>query len=245
MRNIKLVIEYDGKDFNGWQKQPNKLNIQGEIERAISEITKEDNIELNASGRTDAGVHALGQVANFKTNCNIPVEKFPIAINTKVKKSIVIKSAEEVDERFHSRYNCKQKTYRYVINNSEYGSAIYRNQEYHVPQKLDIKAMKTAIKFFEGEHDFKGFKASGTSSKNSVRKIFSTNIEVHNDRIYIELTGSGFLYNMVRIISGTLVDVGLGKIRADEISEIISSGDRQRAGKTLPPQGLYLLKVEY
>ena len=245
MRNIKLVIEYDGKDFNGWQKQPNKLNIQGEIERAIMEITKEDCVELNASGRTDAGVHALGQVANFKTNSSIPVEKFPIAINSKVKNSIVVKSAEEVDERFHSRYNCKRKTYRYVINNSEYGSAIYRNHEYHVPIKLDVKAMKKAIKFFEGEHDFKGFKASGTSSKNSVRKIFKTNIEVHDERIYIELTGSGFLYNMVRIISGTLVDVGLGKISADDIPEIILSGDRQMAGKTLPPQGLYLLKVEY
>lgn len=246
MRNIKLLIEYDGKDFNGWQKQPNKLNIQGEIERAIKEITKEEDIELNASGRTDAGVHALGQVANFKTNSNMPVEKFPIAINSKVKKSIVIKNAEEVEERFHSRYNCKQKTYRYIINNSEYGSAIYRNQEYHVPQKLDIEAMKKAIKYFEGEHDFKGFKASGTSSKNSVRKIFKTSIEKNDDeRIFIELTGSGFLYNMVRIISGTLVDVGLGKINADEIPEIILSGDRQRAGKTLPPQGLYLLKVEY
>ncbi|MCR5145736.1 MAG: tRNA pseudouridine(38-40) synthase TruA [Clostridia bacterium] len=245
MRNIKLVIEYDGKDFNGWQKQPNKLNIQGEIERAIQEITKEDNIELNASGRTDAGVHALGQVANFKTNCTIPVDKFPIAINNKVKKSIVIKSAEEMPERFHSRYNCKKKTYRYVINNSEYGSAIYRNQECHIPQKLDVKAMKKAIKYFEGEHDFKGFKASGTSSKNSVRKIFKTNIDVEGDRIYIELTGSGFLYNMVRIISGTLVDVGLGKIKPTDIPNIILSGDRQQAGKTLPPQGLYLLKVEY
>ena len=245
MRNIKLVIEYDGKDFNGWQKQPNKLNIQGEIERAIKEITNEENIELNASGRTDAGVHALGQVANFKTNSSIPTDKIPIAINSKVKKSIVIKSAEEMPERFHSRYNCKQKTYRYVINNSEFGSAIYRNQEYHIPQKLDIDAMKKAIVYFEGEHDFKGFKASGTSSKNSVRKIFKTNIDIKDERIFIELTGSGFLYNMVRIISGTLVDVGLGKIKPEDIPEIILSGDRQRAGKTLPPQGLYLVKVEY
>ena len=148
-------------------------------------------------------------------------------------------------ERFHSRYNCKQKTYRYVINNSEYGSAIYRNHECHIPQKLDIDEMRKAIKYFEGEHDFKGFKASGTSSKNSVRKIFKTDIYSDNDRIYIELTGSGFLYNMVRIISGTLVDVGLGKIKAEEIPDIILSGDRQRGGKTLPPQGLYLLKVEY
>lgn len=245
MRNIKLVIEYDGKDFNGWQKQPTKLNIQGEIERAIMDITKEENIELNASGRTDAGVHALGQVANFKTNSSMPVEKFPIAINNKVKKSIVIKSAEEVPERFHSRYNCKQKTYRYVINNSEYGSAIYRNQECHIPQRLNVDEMKKAVKYFEGEHDFKGFKASGTSSKNSVRKIYKTKIDVDGDRIFIELTGSGFLYNMVRIISGTLVDVGLGKIKSEEIPEIILSGDRTRAGKTLPPQGLFLVKVDY
>ena len=188
MRNIKLVIEYDGKDFNGWQKQPNKLNIQGEIERAIQEITKEEKIELNASGRTDAGVHALGQVANFKTNCNIPVEKFPIAINCKVKKSIVIKSAEEVEERFHSRYNCKQKTYRYIINNSEYGSAIHRNQEYHIPMKLDIEKMKKAIKYFEGEHDFAAFKASGTSSKSSVRTIYKAEVLEDGERIKIELT---------------------------------------------------------
>ena len=118
MRNIKLTIEYDGKEFNGWQKQPNKLNIQGTIEKVISDITKEE-IELIGSGRTDAGVHALGQVANFKTNSNIPIDKFAIAINSRLKKSIVIKKAEEVPDRFHSRYNCKQKTYRYVINNSE------------------------------------------------------------------------------------------------------------------------------
>ena len=138
MRNIKLTIEYDGKDFNGWQKQPNKLNIQGTIERAISEITGEENIELNASGRTDAGVHALGQVANFKTNSNIPIEKMAIAINSRLKKSIVIKEAEEVDERFHSRLTCKKKTYRYVINNSKFPSAIYRNLECHINQKLSI-----------------------------------------------------------------------------------------------------------
>ncbi|MBP3255944.1 MAG: tRNA pseudouridine(38-40) synthase TruA [Clostridia bacterium] len=244
MRNIKIIIEYDGKDFNGWQKQPKKLNIQGEIERAISEITGEE-IELIASGRTDAGVHAIAQSANFKTNSNIPIEKIPIAINTKLKQSIRIKSAEEVDERFHSRYNCKQKTYRYIINNGKTASALYRNMEYFVPEKLDVENMKKAIKYFEGEHDFKGFKASGTSSKSSVREIYKTSIEKNEDRIIIELTGNGFLYNMVRIIVGTLVDVGLGKIKPEEIPEIINSGDRTRAGKTLPPQGLYLVKVEY
>ena len=245
MRNIKLVIEYDGKEFNGWQKQPNKLNIQGCIEEAIKQITGEE-IELYASGRTDAGVHAYGQVANFKTESNLPIEKFPVAINTKLKKAIRIIKAEEVDERFHSRLNCKKKTYRYVINNSEFASAIYRNLETHIPQKLNIKKMKEAIKYFEGEHDFKAFKASGTSSKSSVRTIYKAEIiEMPNNRIYIELTGNGFLYNMVRIIAGTFVDVGLEKIKPEEISNIIEKGKRDLAGKTLPPNGLFLLNVEY
>ena len=244
MRNIKLTIEYDGKDFNGWQKQPNKLNIQGEIERAIESITGE-KVELIASGRTDAGVHAMGQVANFKTSSNISIEKIPIAINSQVKNSIRIQNAEEVDEKFHSRYNCKKKTYRYVIDNSKYGSAIYRNISYHIPMKLNVDEMKKAIKYFEGEHDFKAFKSSGTSSKSSVRTIYNANIVTEGTSIGIDLTGNGFLYNMVRIIVGTLVDVGLGKIKADDIPEIIESKDRTKAGKTLPPQGLMLLSVEY
>ena len=244
MRNIKIIIEYDGKGFNGWQKQPNKLNIQGEIERAIEEITGE-SIDLIASGRTDAGVHSLGQTANFKTESKIPIEKIPIAINSKLKQSIIIKSAEEVDERFHSRYNVKSKKYRYTINNSKYGSAIYRNVEYHFPIKLNIENMQKAAKYFEGEHDFKAFKASGTSSKSSVRKIYKAEVIKNEDRIYIELTGNGFLYNMVRIISGTLLDVGSGKIAPEEIKNIIETKDRKLEGKTLPPQGLCLVEVNY
>ena len=244
MRNIKLTIEYDGKDFNGWQKQPTKLNIQGTIEQAIKQITGED-VELNASGRTDAGVHALGQVANFKTNSQIPIEKFAIAINSKLKRSIVIKKAEEVDERFHSRLSCKKKTYRYIINNSPEGTAIYRNLETHIPQKLDLIQMKKAIKYFEGEHDFKAFKASGTSSKSSVRTIYKADIYQENEKIFIEITGNGFLYNMVRIIVGTLVEVGLGKIKPEKIIDIIQQGKRENAVKTFPPNGLYLLKVMY
>lgn len=245
MRNIKLTIEYDGKDFNGWQKQPDKLNIQGTIEKAIERITGEQ-VDLMASGRTDRGVHALGQVANFKTNSNIPIEKFAIAINSNLKKSILIKSAEEVDERFHSRLTCKKKTYRYVINNSKYGTAIYRNLETHIPIKLNVEEMQKAIKFFEGEHDFKAFKSSGTSSKSSVRTIYKAEVkQMPNDKIWIELTGNGFLYNMVRIIAGTLVEVGLGKIKANEINDIMESKRRENAGKTLPPQGLYLVNVEY
>lgn len=245
MRNIKLTIMYDGKDFNGWQKQPNKLNIQGTIEKVLSEMTGEE-IELNASGRTDAGVHSFGQVANFKTNSKIPIEKFPIAINSKIKKSIVITNAEEVEERFHSRYNCKRKTYRYVIDNSEFPTPMYRYLEYHIPNKLNIEAMKNAVKYFEGEHDFKAFKSSGTSSKSSVRTIYKAEVKkAENNRIYIELTGNGFLYNMVRIISGTLVEVGLGRIKPEEIKNIIESKDRHKAGKTLPAHGLYLMNVNY
>ncbi|MBP3596991.1 MAG: tRNA pseudouridine(38-40) synthase TruA [Clostridia bacterium] len=244
MRNIKIIIEYHGRGFNGWQKQPDKLNIQGEIEKAIEEITGE-KVDLIASGRTDAGVHSLGQTANFKIEGNFPIEKIPIALNSKLKNSIRIKSAEEVEERFHSRYSVKSKRYRYIINNSQYGTAIYRELEFHIPQKLDIEKMKEAAKYFEGEHDFKGFKASGTSSKSSVRTIYKAEVIEDGDRIKIELTGNGFLYNMVRIISGTLVDVGYGKIKPEEIKDIIESKDRKKAGKTLPPQGLYLVEVTY
>ena len=245
MRNIKLVIEYDGKEFNGWQKQPDKLNIQGTIEKSIEAITGEQ-VDLTASGRTDRGVHALGQVANFKTNSNIPIEKMAIAINSNLKKSIRILSAEEVDDKFHSRLTCKRKTYRYIINNSEYGTAIYRNLETHIPLKLEVEKMQEAVKFFEGEHDFKAFRASGTSSKSSVRTIYNAEVkQMPDERIFIELTGNGFLYNMVRIIAGTLVEVGIGKIEPSEIENIIKSKNREMAGKTLPPQGLYLVKVEY
>ncbi len=188
----------------------------------------------------------FGQVANFKTNSKIPIKKFAVAINTNLKKAIRIISATEVDEKFHSRLTCKKKTYRYIINNSEFSSAIYRNLETHIPLKLDIEKMQEACKFFEGEHDFKAFKASGTSSKSSVRTIYNAQvIQMPNNRIFIELTGNGFLYNMVRIISGTLVDVGTGKILPSDIKEIINSQDRNNAGKTLPPQGLYLVNVEY
>ena len=245
MRNIKLLIEYEGKGFNGWQKQPNKLNIQGEIERAIEEITGEE-VDLIASGRTDAGVNAIGQVANFRTNSTIEIEKLPYAINSKLKKSILIKDAEEVDEKFHSRYSVHSKTYRYTINNSQFGTAIYRDMEYHFPLKLDEKLMNEGAQYLVGKHDFKSFKASGTSSKSSVRTIYKAEIkEMPNNRIYIELTGNGFLYNMVRIIAGTLVDVGIGKYPPTYVKEILEEMDRNKAGKTLAARGLCLMKVDY
>ena len=236
MINIRITIEYDGKDFNGWQKQPNKLNIQGEIERAIEIITGE-KVDVIGSGRTDAGVNALAQVANFKVSeLKIPVDRLIYAINSQLKKTIRIIKAEIVDDSFHSRYAAKKKTYRYTINNSIAGSAIYRNMQYHYSFKLDEVKMNEGAKYFIGEHDFKAFKASGTSSKSSVRKIYDAKVYRDGDLINIELTGNGFLYNMVRIIAGTLLEVGEG---------IIKDGSRKNAGKTLPPSGLCLVSVEY
>lgn len=245
MRNIKLIIEYDGKNFAGWQSQPDKISVQSEIEKAIKEVTGE-NVDLTASGRTDAGVHALGQVANFHTESKIDVNKIPYALNAKLPKSIVIKSAEEVDERFHSRYLCKGKTYRYIINNNEFPSALERYREFHIAQKLDVEKMKKALKYFEGTHDFKGFKSSGGSEKKTtVRTLTKLELKEKDGIIKIELSGDGFLYNMVRIIVGTIVDVGLGKIKLEDLEVIINSKDRTKAGRTLPPHGLYLVEVRY
>lgn len=244
MRNIKLEIEYDGKDYQGWQKQPKKLNIQGEIERAIQNITGEE-VDLIGSGRTDAGVHAFGQVANFKINSEFPIEKMAVAINSQLKQSIRIKKAEEVSEDFHSRYHCHQKTYSYIIDNSEQGTAIYRGLTYHVAQPLDMDAMQKAANYLVGEHDFSSFKSSGTSSKSSVRTIYKAQILKEQDRVVIMLTGNGFLYNMVRIISGTLVEIGLGNKKPEEMLTILEAKDRQKAGKTLPAHGLFLMNVDY
>ena len=244
MRNIKLTIEYDGKDYNGWQKQPNRPNIQGEIEKAIKNVTGKE-VDLIGSGRTDAGVHAFGQVANFKTDFDFPIEKMATAINSQLKHSIRVLKAEEVDLNFHSRYNCHKKTYAYIIDNSDQGTAIYRNITYHVSKPLDVEYMQKAADYLIGEHDFSSFKSSGTSSKNSVRTIFSAKVLKEQERVIIMLTGSGFLYNMVRIIAGTLVEVGLGHIAPEEVKKILDAKDRQKAGKTLPAQGLFLMSVEY
>lgn len=244
MRNIKLTIEYDGKEYKGWQKQPKHLNIQGEIENAIKTITGEE-VELIGSGRTDAGVHAFGQVANFKIESDFPIDKIATAINSQLKKSIRVLKAEEVPLEFHSRYHCHQKTYAYIIDNSEQGTAIYRNTTHHISKPLNIENMQKAANYLVGEHDFSSFKSSGTSSKSSVRTIYQAQILKEQTRVVIMLTGNGFLYNMVRIIAGTLVEVGLGDKLPEEMKDIIEAKDRQKAGKTLPAQGLFLMNVNY
>ena len=202
-------------------------------------------VELIGSGTTDAGVHAFAQIANFKIDTDFPLEKMAIAFNSQLKKSIRIKKVEEVEEDFHSRYHCHKKTYGYIIDNSEQGTAVYRNMTYHVPQLLDIEAMQKAANYLIGEHDFSSFKSSGTSSKSSVRTLYNAQVLKEQERVVIQLTGNGFLYNMVRIISGTLVEIGKGEKKPEEMKLILEAKDRSLAGKTLPPQGLFLMNVEY
>ncbi|UEL49486.1 tRNA pseudouridine(38-40) synthase TruA [Terrisporobacter hibernicus] len=243
MRNLKLTIQYDGTKYCGWQKQPNSSGIQGTIEYAIYEITRE-KVNIIGSGRTDAGVHALGQVANFKTNSNIPAARIPDALNAKLPKDISIIDCQEVSDDFHSRYSATGKIYRYLIYNKPYRSPLYKDISYHVRYDLDIEKMRVEAQSLLGTHEFKGFMSSGSSVKDTVRTIHNISIEESGDLIALEVEGNGFLYNMVRIIVGTLVDIGRGRIDKP-LEEIIASQDRGEAGHTAPAHGLFLKKVHY
>lgn len=243
MRNLKLTIQYDGIKYCGWQKQPNSSGIQGTIEYAIYEITKE-KVNIIGSGRTDAGVHALGQVANFKINSNIPAARIPDALNAKLPKDISIIDCQEVSDDFHSRYSATGKIYRYLIYNKPYRSPLYKDISYHVRYDLDIQKMRVEAQSLLGTHEFKGFMSSGSSVKDTVRTIHNISIEESGDLIVLEVEGNGFLYNMVRILVGTLVDIGRGRIDKP-LEEIIASQDRGEAGHTAPAHGLFLKKVHY
>lgn len=243
MKNLKVIIQYNGANYCGWQKQPDSLGIQGTIEKAIYEITKEE-VKLIGSGRTDAGVHALGQVANFKLESSIPVQKIPSALNAKLPKNISIIDCTEVDDEFHSRYSAKGKRYRYLIYNNMYRSPIYQDTSYHVRYDLDFEKMCKEAKHLIGEHDFKGFMSSGSSVNDTVRTIYNITLEKQEDLIILEVEGNGFLYNMVRIIVGTLVDIGRGRIN-ESLKDIINSKNRGKCGHTAPAHGLFLKKVDY
>jgi tRNA pseudouridine38-40 synthase len=244
MRNIKLIIEYDGAGYHGWQSQANAVAVQDVIEKAIGKLTGEDS-RLTGSSRTDAGVHAIGQAANFFTQSGIPPEKFSYALNSVLPDDIVIKKSEEVPHSFNSRRSAKGKKYRYLIYNSEYPSALLRNRAFHVPQCLDFESMQKASSYFTGTYDFSAFKASGSSVASSVRTVTGTSLARKGEIIEFEITGTGFLYNMVRIIVGTLIDVGMGRIPAGNIPGIIKSCNRRKAGITAPAHGLYLVEVYY
>lgn len=244
MRNIRLIIEYDGTNYFGWQKQKKGITIQDTIEKAIKKVTGED-VELIGSSRTDSGVHARGMVANFKTDSKIPEEKFREAINSKLPDDIGIIKSEEVNEGFHSRYASLGKTYSYTIINRYEKVALDRNYALQVKDILNIEDMEEACKYFIGKHDFKAFRTTGSSVKTSVRTIKELYVKKDKDIIKIYITADGFLYNMVRIIVGTLIEVGKGKIKSESIRDIINSGERTKAGPCVPARGLVLEKVYY
>ena len=243
-RNIKLTIEYDGTAYHGWQSQKNTVAVQDVISSAICRLTDE-KCSLTGSSRTDRGVHAFGQVASFKTESQIPAERIAFALNSMLPEDIVIKKSEEVDMDFHARFCAKGKTYKYLIYNFIFPSALLRYRAYHVSYPLDVEAMKQASQYFLGTHDFFAFSATGSSAKTTVRTINSVSIRGSQPLTSLEISGDGFLYNMVRIIAGTLIEVGSGKIKPTDIAGIIDGRDRKKAGKTAPAHGLYLVEVNY
>lgn len=244
MKNIKLTIEYDGTAYHGWQSQINATAVQDIVTAAIRSLTGE-NCNLTGSSRTDTGVHALGQVCNFFTESSIPADKYAFALNTLLPDDVVVRKSEEVSPDFHSRFSTTGKKYRYLFYNSIFPSALLRHRTYHVFYPLDVDAMRQAAGYFVGTHDFAAFSATGGSVMTTVRTIMQATIERDGELIEFCVTGDGFLYNMVRIIAGTLVEVGIGKIKPDIISEIIAGRNRRKAGRTAPAQGLYLVEVYY
>ena len=244
MKNIKLIIEFDGSSFCGWQRQPIGRTVQKVIEAAIFKATGED-IMINGSSRTDAGVHAREMVANFFTNSTIPGDKFREAINTRLPEDVSIVKSEEVDNDFHARYSSKGKTYSYTIINRYERLSLGHQYLYHCRYRLDVDAMREACKPFIGRHDFKAFMSPGSSIKTTIRNIEDLYIEQDGNKIEIFITADGFLYNMVRIIVGTLIKVGTGKLKPKEIENIIMEGNRKKSGVCVPPNGLILEKVFY
>ena len=244
MRNIALLLNYDGTNYYGYQKQNGFITIQECIENAVFEITKAHSV-VYGCGRTDTGVHAKKYLCTFKTDSKIPIDKFPEALNTKLPDDIVIFEAFEADDDFNGRFSIKEKTYRYIIDNSPVNNPFLKNYAWNFKYKLDIERMKEAAEYIKGEHDFICFMASGGQVKTTVRTIYELKIEKEGSLIKIDITSNGFLYNMVRIIVGTLCYVGTGKMEPDEVKKIIENKDRTKAGITAPPQGLYLYDIKY
>lgn len=245
LKNFKLIIEYDGTAYHGWQRQKELPTIQGEIENALLTMAG-DPVTLIGSGRTDAGVHAMAQVAHFKSNTRIPPQAFQKGLNSLLENDIVVKSCVQVDQNFHARYDVKSKTYRYRILHRPLPEAVGRQYAWHIPQKLDPDAMRRAISHILGRHDFKAFEGTGSPRSDTRRHIFKAEL-IQNEGDYLDIfvEADGFLKFMVRNIVGTLAEVGRGKITAQDFKEILISKNRNRAGATAPPQGLCLIKVNY
>ncbi|MCR5684983.1 MAG: tRNA pseudouridine(38-40) synthase TruA [Lachnospiraceae bacterium] len=252
MKRIMLRVSYDGTDYCGWQKQSNGLAVEEALNRAISELTGTDIFVAGAS-RTDAGVHALGNVAVFDTDSPIPADKFSFALNQRLPSDIAVQESCEVEPDFHPRYCECVKTYEYRIYNGIHRNPLYSRFTYHFHHPLDVRLMNEAARYLTGEHDFASFCSAGAQVKNTVRTIYDAAVESlslaeispDTQLITIRLRGNGFLYNMVRIIAGTLIRAGQGEFAPEHMSRIIDAADRSAAGPTAPPQGLTLMKIEY
>lgn len=244
MRNVKLTLEFDGTYYVGWQRQKNGISIQQKVSEAVSKLTGEKT-EVIGCSRTDAGVHAKQYICNFTTQSEIPVEKIKLALNSILPEDIVALKSEEVQENFHARYNAISKRYIYTICNREVPLAIERQYSYLIKKKLNLDKMEQATLYLIGQHDFSAFKNSNSKVISNVRTIFDICIISEAQYIAISVTGDGFLYNMVRIIVGTLIEVGLGKIEPLEVLNILESMDRKKAGSTAPACGLCLDEVYY
>jgi tRNA pseudouridine38-40 synthase len=245
MRNIKLLIEYDGTNYQGWQVQPKGQTIQGILEEKLGLLTGEP-IKLFGSGRTDSGVHALGQVAHFKTQNQMDIRTMQRALNSLVPPDIVIQKIEEVDEGFHARKHSKSKVYEYRILNRNLRSVFARGYVWHIPQKLNLTEMKKATQSLIGEHDFTAFRTVGSPTRTTVRRVIRAEWKRGRDGVIrFEIEANGFLKQMVRSIIGTLVEIGKEKRKASDLRKIMNSRDRRKAGPTAPAQGLFLKEVKY
>lgn len=244
MRNLLLTLRYNGTNFHGWQIQPNGDTVQQELCSALKKISGNDENIIGCS-RTDAGVHANMFCCNVRTECSVPAEKIPDALNFYLPSEIAVYDCKEVDYGFHARYNCKGKEYIYLIYNGKYRNPFYENKAMFYPYRIDAEMLNSQAKAFKGIHDFSAFCSAGTEVTDKVREIYNCSVERNGDLIEIRVSGNGFLYNTMRIIVGTLLDIQRGKIGKDSIPSIIESKNRDNAGATAVPDGLYLNKVFY
>ena len=244
MTNYKMTVQYDGTRYSGWQRQGNtNSTIQYKIEQCLSRLLKEE-IEISGSGRTDAGVHALGQVVNFRAEKRLDCSLFLVELNEALPEDITVTDLRIASDRFRARLDAKEKTYRYTVNNSPFTDVFRRKYEYQLSEPLDVSAMEEAAKLLLGTHDYNGF-STGRTKKSTVRTIKSIEIFREGNKLYFDFNGNGFLYNMVRILTGTLIEVGLGKREPQSILAVFETNDRTLAGFTAPPQGLCLMEVTY
>ncbi|MDO4567672.1 MAG: tRNA pseudouridine(38-40) synthase TruA [Clostridia bacterium] len=244
MRRIRLVIQYDGGDYVGWQTQSNGIAVQEVLQRELSRLTGEA-IALHGSGRTDSGVHAFSQVAHFDTNSRIEASKFSYALNAGLPRDIRVVFSDETSPDFHARYDVLRKSYCYFIHNAPHSSPFLRRSCLHIHYRLDVPAMRSAAELFLGEHDFNAFRASGSRVESTVRTIYESSWSAHGDVLRYDVTGSGFLYNMVRIMVGAMLEIGLGRSDLSDISGAFEHCDRTRIGVTAPAHGLALARVQY